>query len=202
MELESPAAEPILGRHAQPDYQITEIVPCDLPADEIDQIDQADHSRPENASTTKWHTRSFIRNLGFVLLVVAAAAAGLAGRLYAESRTDDRMNTFVAATLVVAGLWALLTATAPQIVTLRGSILTVKSRRGTERFDLAEGMQQADLVGNPGSSKWSLVLHRPDCSTVQLGRRDVDARALDPVVRNYREIAQRRRSEHWAKFGL
>jgi hypothetical protein len=154
------------------------------------------------ASTGKWRSRNTLRSLTFLLLIAAAGATGLAARYYFESTTTSRMRLLITASLVVAGLWALLTATAPQVVTLKGSVLTVKSRRGMDRFDLAEGMTQLELIGEPSSSKWALVLHRGDNTVVRLGRRDVDARALDPLVRTFREIAERRRSEHWARLGL
>ena len=154
------------------------------------------------ARTGKWRTRNIARSLTFLLLIGAAVATGLAGRLYFESTTDSRMRLLITCALVVAGLWAVLTATAPQVVTLKGSVLIVKSRRGIDRFDLSEGMQQVDLIGDPRSSKWALVLHRNDNSTVRLGRRDVDARTIDPLVRRFREVAEQRRSEHWARLGL
>lgn len=157
---------------------------------------------PDGPPTTKWRTRNHLRTTLFVLLVPAAVAAGLAGRLFVDTRTDDHMRLLVVTALLVAGLWAVLTATAPAVVTLRGSHLTVKSRNGTDRFDLADGMQILELHGDPRSSRWSLLLYRPDGSTVHLHRRDVDAPTLDRLVRNFRQVAERRRAEHWTRLGL
>ena len=156
----------------------------------------------EEPPVEKWRTVNHARTTLFVLLVPAAVAAGLAGRLFVESRTDDHVRLLVVAALLVAGLWAVLTATAPQVVTLQGSQLTVKSRRGVDRFDLADGMQVLELHGDPRSSKWSVVLYRPDGSAVQLRRRDVNAPRLDAMVHHYRLIAQRRRAERWSRLGL
>jgi hypothetical protein len=157
---------------------------------------------PEEPPSEKWRTVSHLRTTLFLLLVPAAVAAGLAGRLFVDARTNDHVRYLVLAALLVAGLWAVLTATAPQVVTLRGSHLTVKSRGGTDRFDLADGMQVLELHGDPNSSKWSLVLYRPDGSAVHLRRRDVDASTLDPLVRKFRQIAERRRAERWTRLGL
>jgi hypothetical protein len=209
-EREQDVETPATGRHAartapEADQQVdpaTEVE--DDPPAEVPEDVKAQHARVGTSPTQtyKWRTRHHLRSFTFLLLLASAAALGLTGRLFAESRTSDRMEWFVCAALAVAGLWALLTATAPQVVTLRGSVLTVKGRRGVERFDLAEGMQQVDVIGDPTSSKWSLVLHRPDCSTLQLGRRDVHAPTLDPLVRSLRDVADHRRAEHWARLGL
>lgn len=150
----------------------------------------------------KWRTVNHLRTALFLLLVPAAVAAGLAARLFVDSRTTEHVRLLVLASMLLAGLWAVLTATAPQVVTLRGSLLTVKSRTGVDRFDLADGMQVLELHGDPGSSKWSLVLYRPDGSAVHLRRRDVDATTLDPLVRHFRQIAERRRAERWSRLGL
>jgi hypothetical protein len=213
-ELEQDAeAAPSTGRHAalteapeplpEPDEVPGEVEPVQDTAEVPEDI-KAEHARAGTSPTQtyKWRARHHLRSFTFLLLLASAAALGMTGRLFAEARTNDRMEWLVCAALAVAGLWALLTATAPQVVTLRGSILTVKGRRGVERFDLAEGMQQVDLVGDPTSSKWSLVLHRPDCSTLQLDRRDVHAPTLDPLVRSLRNVAEHRRAEHWARLGL
>lgn len=156
----------------------------------------------EEPPAHKWRTVNHLRTTLFLLLVPAAVATGLAGRLFVDARTDEHVRLFVLALLLVAGLWAVLTATAPQVVTLRGSQLTVKSRNGTDRFDLGDGMQVLELHGDPHSSKWSLVLYRPDGSAVHLRRRDVDALTLDPLVRTFRQIAERRRAERWTRLGL
>ncbi len=202
-------AAPATGRHAARTETPEPLEETEEPPEVEDPVEVPEDVRAQHArvgtsptQTYKWRARHHLRSFTFLLLLASAAALGMTGRLFAESRTNDRMEWFVCAALAVAGLWALLTATAPQVVTLRGSILTVKGRRGVERFDLAEGMQQVDLIGEPTSSKWSLVLHRPDCSTLTLTRRDVHAPTVDPLVRSLRNVAEHRRAEHWARLGL
>ncbi len=156
----------------------------------------------EDPAAEKWRTRNHLRSMLFLVLIVAAVAAGLAARLFVAARTDDHVHLVAVTALLVAGLWAVLTATAPQVVTLRGSQLAVKSRNGIDRFDLADGMQVLELHGDPHSSKWSLVLYRADGSALHLHRRDVDAARLDALVRQFRQIAERRRAERWTRLGL
>ena len=47
----------------------------------------------------------------------------------------------------------MLIASTPQVVSLRGSVLTVHNSSGTERFDLADGLQPVDVVGEPAQLK-------------------------------------------------
>ena len=101
---------------------------------------------------------------------------------------------------VVVGLWALLIASTPQVVSLRGSVLTIRNSSGTERFDLADGLQPVDMIGQPRSSGWALLLHRSNNTSVVLRRRDVDAVTLDPIVRHYRAMAEQRFTDRQVRF--
>jgi hypothetical protein len=134
-----------------------------------------------------------------MLAAACLGATALAVR-YAEVRSSDNAIALAVGVAVIVGLWALLIASAPQVVTLSGSVLTVKNSRGVESFDLADGLQPVDLVGAPGRSRWALLLHRADGSTLVLRRRDVDSTVLDPVVRHHRRIAERSRADRQARF--
>jgi len=134
------------------------------------------------------------------LLLLAVAGTSALGLRYAESRTSDEFISLVIGVGVVVGLWALLIASTPQVVSLRGSILTVRNSSGSERFDLADGLQPVDVLGAPRSSQWALLLHRSNNTSVVLRRRDVDAVALDPIVRHYRAMADQRNSDRQIRF--
>lgn len=156
--------------------------------------------QPEIPETARWRASNGPRAFAGSLLVAAClGATALAFRFEASRNADDFVSLAIGCGIVVA-LWAIMTASAPQAVTLRGSVLTLHHRGGYERFDLADGLQPVDLVGDPRSSQWALLLHRPDCTSVVLRRRDVDAVALDPVVRHYRDIAEHRNAEREARF--
>ncbi|MCW2808218.1 MAG: hypothetical protein JWQ93_2173 [Marmoricola sp.] len=136
---------------------------------------------------------------GTMLALAVLGTAGLGVR-YAQSRTSDDSVSLVIGLVVVVVLWAVMIATTPQVVHLEHSILTVHNIGGTERFDLADPLQPVDVVGNPRTSHWAVLLHRPHDATVVLRRNDVVATELDPIVRHYRAIAAQRHSDRDARF--
>ncbi len=134
------------------------------------------------------------------MLLLAVGGTSALGLRYAENRGSDEFLSVVVGIAVIVGLWALLIASTPQVVSLRGSVLTVRNSSGSERFDLADGLQPVDVVGQPRSSGWALLLHRANNTSVVLRRRDVDAVALDPIVRHYRAIAEQRYTDRQVRF--
>lgn len=147
------------------------------------------HSIPLEAEWTARHTT---RVLGAALLVAALAGTGVLGLRYYSTGGSQELTALVVGLAVVVVLWGTLIVSTPQMVTLRGSIMTVWSGRDGERFDLADGSQPVDLHGEAGSADWALLLHRPDRTACVLRRHDVDPVAVDQVVRHYRGIAERR----------
>jgi hypothetical protein len=140
--------------------------------------------------------------LAGVLLVLAVGGTSALGLDYQQHPGSDQLVSLAIGIAVVVGLWAMLIASTPQVVSLRGSVLTIHNSSGTERFDLGDGMQPVDLVGDPGNSSWALVLHRSNRTSLVLRRRDVDAVQLDSIVRHYRTIAARTYAERQARFDL
>lgn len=157
------------------------------------------HSIPLEAEWTARHTT---RVLGAALLVAALAGTGVLGLRYYRTGGSDELTALVIGLAVVVVLWGTLIVSTPQMVTLRGSIMTVWSGRDGERFDLADGGQPVDLHGEAGSADWALLLHRPDRTACVLRRHDVDPVAVDQVVRHYRGIAERRATERENRFNL
>ena len=133
-------------------------------------------------------------------MLLAVAGTSALGLRYVEARGSKEFFSVVTGVAVVVGLWALMIASTPQVVSLRGSLLTVRNSSGSERFDLADGLQPIDVVGQPNSSDWALLLHRSNNTSVVLRRRDVDAVALDPIVRHYRTIADQRYTDRQVRF--
>jgi hypothetical protein len=148
----------------------------------------------------RWRASHLPRSLAASMLVAACLGTTTLAVRYAEVRGADNAIALAIGVGVIVGLWALLIASTPQVVLLSGSILTVRNSRGVEQFDLADGLQPVDIVAEPTSSKWALLLHRADCSSVVLRRRDVDAVVLDRVVRHYRRIALRAELDRRARF--
>ena len=151
-------------------------------------------------NSVQWKASHGPRVFAAAMLLFAVAGTSALGLRYAESRSTDEFISVVIGVGVVVALWALLIASTPQVVSLRGSILTVRNSSGSERFDLADGLQPVDVVGEPRSSQWALLLHRSNNTSVVLRRRDVDAVALDPIVRHYRAMAAQRYSDRQVRF--
>jgi hypothetical protein len=156
-----------------------------------------EHAVPAHAL---WRAGHGPRVFAAALLLFAVAGTSALGLRYAETRSTDEFISLVIGVAVIVGLWALLIASTPQVVSLRGSILTVRNSSGSERFDLADGLQPVDVIGEPRSSQWALLLHRANNTSVVLRRRDVDAVALDPIVRHYRAMADRRYGDRKVRF--
>ena len=148
----------------------------------------------------QWRASHGPRVFAAAMLLFAVAGTSALGLRYAETRGSEELISLVIGIGVVVALWALLIASTPQVVSLRGSLLTVRNSSGSECFDLADGLQPVDVVGEPRSSQWALLLHRSNNTSVVLRRRDVDAVALDPIVRHYRGLADQRYSDRQVRF--
>ena len=151
-------------------------------------------------ATALWRASHAPRVFAAALLLLAVGGTSALGLRYAETRSSDEFLSVVLGIAVVIGLWALLIASTPQVVSLRGSVLTIRNSSGTERFDLADGLQPVDMIGQPRSSGWALLLHRSNNTSVVLRRRDVDAVTLDPIVRHYRAMAEQRFTDRQVRF--
>jgi hypothetical protein len=164
---------------------------------ETPQAEEATFTAPH---TARWRASHGPRMLAGVLLVLAVGGTSALGLQYQQNPGRDELISLAIGLVVVVGLWAMLIASTPQVVSLRGSVLTIHNSSGTERFDLGDTLQPVDLVGEPHSSKWALVLHRANHTSLVLRRRDVNAAQLDPVVRHYRTVAARTYAERQARF--
>ncbi len=155
---------------------------------------------PSIPDTVHWRASHVPRMVaGVILFLAVLGTAGLAVR-YADGLDENDFVDLMVGVSVVVVLWAVLIASTPQRVSLSGSMLTVHNLAGSETFDLADALQPVDLVGDPRTPNWALLLHHADASTVVLRRQDVSPSELDPIVRHYRAIADRRGAERDARF--
>ena len=150
--------------------------------------------------TAHWRASHVPRLLAGIILFLAVLGTGGLGVRYADGLNENDFVDLMVGVSVVVALWAVLVASTPQQVSLRGSMLTVHNTAGSETFDLADALQPVDLVGDPRTPNWALLLHHADASTVVLRRHDVLPGELDPIVRHYRAIADRRHAERDARF--
>jgi hypothetical protein len=207
-----PTAEPLIPAQKVPTHETVEVVEETAPEVVTEEAHGPAETRELAAQVTPVTTHSSLpssvqwkaghapRAFAAALLLFAVAGTSALGLRYAETHSSDEFISVVIGIGVVVGLWALLIASTPQVVSLRGSVLTVRNSSGSERFDLADGLQPVDVIGEPRSSQWALLLHRSNNTSVVLRRRDVDAVALDPIVRHYRAMADQRYSDRQVRF--
>ncbi len=155
---------------------------------------------PEIPRTAQWRASHLPRIIAGSLLAASVVGTTVLAVRYAQSRTSDDFVSLAIGLGVVVTLWAVLIASTPQVVSLDGAMLTVRNTSGSETFDLSDGLQSVDLVGDPRTSYWAVLLHRPNSTTVVLRRHDVNATEIDPIVRHYRSVATRRFTDREARF--
>jgi hypothetical protein len=202
-------AAPSTGKHRAP---VTSDIPEQKPRDhhdlavDVEAVEAAQvvedptisaPNIPENAS---WKASHLPRVFAGALLVMSVVGTWVLGVRFEASRLpEDFVSLFIGVGVIVV-LWALLIATTPQELTLHGSVLTIHNSAGSESFDLADGLQPVDVIGDPRRRKWAVLLHRSDRTSVVLRRHDVNALEFDPIVRHYREMVGRRFTGHATRF--
>ena len=204
-----PPVAPSVGKHRAPvASEIPEQKPRDHHAlvDEVEAIETAQlvadptDSGVHIPANAHWTASHLPRVFAGALLALSVVGTWVLGVRFEESRLpQDFVSLFIGVGVVVV-LWALLIATTPQEITLRGSVLTIHNSSGRETFDLADGLQPIDIIGTPRQRKWAVLLHRADRTSVVLRRHDVNAVEFDPIVRHYREIVGRRFPGHASPF--
>jgi hypothetical protein len=125
------------------------------------------------------------------LMLLALAAAAVAGRDAASTHSVRGIERTVLCALLAVGLWAVLAASRPMVVDLLGSRLTVRHRGRVDVFDLADPFARVTVHGVPTSPRWKIVLTTLDGREVAVGARTVDAAALDLALQHARVQAAR-----------
>ena len=122
------------------------------------------------------------------LLALAVVGTWVLGVRFEESRLpQDFVSLFIGVGVVVV-LWALLIATTPQEITLKGSVLTIHNSPGSESFDLADGLQPIDIVGTPRSASGPCCCTGPTrpqwCSAATTSTRSSSTRSCGTTARS------------------
>lgn len=177
-----PGVEPRLEAPVVRRRPATEVAPAVIPA------------------TARWRASHLPRIFAGTVMALAALGTSVLGVRYAQSSTSDGFVSLATGLAIVVILWAIVIASTPQSVTLENSVLTVRNSRGSESFDLVDALQAVDVVGDPRTSHWAVLLHRANSTTVVLRHHDVIASELDPIVRHYRAIADLSWSERQSRF--
>lgn len=205
------AKAPVVGKHRAPSVQqiptqqipthddhVTEALPAPVPASKpVPEVEPV-----KIPLRGQWRASHFPRLFASVLLTLGVLGTSGLGVRYAQTRTSDNFLSLAIGLVVVVVLWALVIVGTPRLVSLEGSIVQIHSTGGTETFNLADGLQPVDLVGDPRTSHWAVLLHRANGTTAVLRRSDVEPLEFDPIVRHYRNVANQRSAEREARFNL
>jgi hypothetical protein len=210
-------AAPLIPEQVQPTHDMAPEAPAPVAPDQAEAQAEAPDDTRELARkltrgsraaaelqvphTAQWTASHLPRTIAGSLLALAVVGTTVLAVRYAQSRASDDFTALAIGLGVVATLWAVVIASTPQVVSLDGPVLAVRKTGGSETFDLSDGLQAVDLVGDPRTSYWAVLLHRPNSTTVVLRGHDVNATELDPIVRHYRIVATRRFTEPEARFG-
>ena len=193
----APLATEIPEQKPRDHYQLAEEVEAIEAAVLVEEPTLSAQDIPENAS---WKASHLPRVFAGALLAMSVVGTWVLGMRFEASRLpEDFVSLFIGVGVIVV-FWALLSATTPQEVTLHGSVLTIHNSSGHETFDLADGLQPVDIIGDPRRRKWAVLLHRTDQTSVVLRRHDVNAIEFDPIVRHYRDMVGRRFAGHATRF--
>lgn len=85
---------------------------------------------------------------------------------------------------------------------LKGAILTVRMDGELRIFKLDDPDHIIQIVGQPGSSGWKLILEAPDGRIVELDASHVNAHEMHPIAEYYRAVAERERDRRQYRFNL
>ncbi|ROR92069.1 hypothetical protein [Nocardioides aurantiacus] len=122
-----------------------------------------------------------------VMAVAGCAVLALRGLTRPSPAHLAELGLGVLVTLAVA---LAVLASAPRVVRVHGTVVSLHRGRRQHRFDLADAAVVAELSGRPTDPAWSLLLRDGAAGVeVTVRRREVDAFALDGVVRHHRSAA-------------
>jgi hypothetical protein len=144
------------------------------------------HNVPDEA---RWVARHRMRTFCGILLLASLVTLG-AGTWYVVRQDSLELLPYLGVPLIVAlGMWAVMLATTPAVMTLKNSIFEVKQRGHVDTFDLADPGTIVQM-SSPTDPKWHVEIDRIDGSTLSLSARQIDPEVIRPVFEHYRRIAQ------------
>ena len=155
---------------------------------------------PTIPTTAEWNASKALRRSVALAMLWLVALIGI-GVGYAVSKgTAGGLVLPVLPAVVAAGLWACLLMTTPTVVTLRSSVLTVRTRGTTRTFDLASAGLVVTMTENARGGAWRLRLDDGVAEPVVLDGNQVPPAEIGPVVNHYQAIAEHRRRERDADY--
>jgi hypothetical protein len=128
------------------------------------------------------------RMVGLLTLLSLGASGYLGWQAYEQGTT---VSYGVAGTLAVftVVLWAAWAASPVSHLHVHGGILEVQRAGRTERFDLTSHYTVIRTEGRPRSTRWRVLIERPQNTPFVIDRTMVDPRAFTRVLEAYHHVA-------------
>lgn len=133
------------------------------------------------------------RGLGLLTLVGVLAAVASGARAASEHSLGPLVVTGGALLLALV-CWTLMSLNVPQQVTLRNSIMEIKRKGKTERFDLVD--PNVEILGRDGE----MAFRYYDGRVVVVRASDVDWEVFTNVVMHYQNYADTKAVERTQRF--
>jgi hypothetical protein len=201
---ETPVWVPTQGtpQQTRPSHELIEADPIDSGADAalLDPEWTQVARREDLLRHARWRAPHHSRIAVAMLLAAAVAASVVIGTGLLEQQSTPTLGLALSCLLAASGLYAILVATTPTVVTLDEVTLTVRHRGRTDSFDLTHPYEDVQVSGKPGTAKWVMRLGCPDGHTIVVNGRMVDSRRLAPAVAYAQEYAQRGRDAREERF--
>jgi hypothetical protein len=128
------------------------------------------------------------RMVGFLTLVSLGATAYLGWQAY-EDRTTVAYGITATVAIFTIVLWAAWAASPVSHLHVHGGILEVQRAGRTERFDLTSHYTVIRTEGKPRSSRWRVLIDRPQNTPFVIDRTMVDPKAFTRVLEAYHHVA-------------
>ncbi len=135
--------------------------------------------------SVEFEPRSGGRRLLGLMLLAGMAATGYLGYLAYEERTTVAYGiagTMAALTIVFWAAWA---STTVSHLHVHGGVLEAQRAGRTERFDLTSHYTIVRVQGSPRSSRWKVLIDRPQNTPFVIDRSMVDPKAFMRVLNAY-----------------
>lgn len=139
--------------------------------------------------------------VGILLALSLLGALGLLVVTIITQATAAIVGLAVCGVLVVV-FRATLMSTGVTITDLKGAILQVRMNGDLHVFKLDDPDHVVQVVGQPGSHGWRVVLESPSGTIVELDASHVNAQEMHPIAEYFRGVAEREREQRRYRFNL
>ncbi len=130
--------------------------------------------------------RTRVRRLVGLLLLAALAATALAAYDAWQDRTSTSIGVAATLGVLTAIIWAARAGSAVARLTVSGGQLEIMRGGSRHRFDLASSYAPIEVVGEPGSRGWKVLIERRGMAPYVIDSSMVDPAEFMRVLHHYR----------------